>query len=53
MEIPISLIKLIGSFLSQRKFSVSVEREISTAKEMQAGLPRVSFFSPSLQYLSK
>jgi hypothetical protein len=43
-----SLIRLIGSFLSQRNFRVSVEGEISTARVMQAGVPQVSVLSPTL-----
>jgi hypothetical protein len=42
-----SLIKLTGSFLSQREFSVSVEGEMSTPREMQAGVPQVSVLSPT------
>jgi hypothetical protein len=44
-EFPISLIKLIGSFLSQREFRVSVEGEMSTARVMQAGVQQVSVLS--------
>jgi hypothetical protein len=43
-----SLIKLIGSFLSQRKFRVSVEGEMSTPRVMQAGVPQGSVLSPTL-----
>jgi hypothetical protein len=46
-----SLIKLIGSFLSQRKFRVSVEGEMSTPGYMQAGLPQGSVLSPTLYHL--
>jgi hypothetical protein len=42
------LIKLISSFLSERKFSVSVEGEISTPNLMQAGVHQVSVLSPTL-----
>jgi hypothetical protein len=35
-----SLTKLIGSFLSQRKFRVSVEGEMSAPREMEAGVPQ-------------
>jgi hypothetical protein len=42
------LYKLIGSFLSQRKFRVSVEGEMSTPREMQAGVPQISVLSPTL-----
>jgi hypothetical protein len=40
LEFSTSLIKLIGSFLSQRKFRVSVEGEMSAPKVMQAGVPQ-------------
>jgi hypothetical protein len=39
LEFSTSLIKLIGSFPSQLRFSVSVGSEISTPREMQAGVP--------------
>jgi retron-type reverse transcriptase len=48
MEFSTNLIKLIGSFLSNRKFSVSVEGEMSTPREMQAGVPQGSVLSPTL-----
>jgi hypothetical protein len=48
LEFSNSLSKLIGSFLSQRKFRVSVEGELSTARKMQAGVPQVSVSSPTL-----
>jgi hypothetical protein len=35
-----SLIKLISSFLSQRKFRVSIEGEMPTPNEMQAEAPQ-------------
>jgi hypothetical protein len=46
----ISLIKLISSFLSQRKFRVSVGGEISTPRdiELQAGVPQGSVLSPTM-----
>jgi hypothetical protein len=37
--------KLIGSFLSQSKFTVSVEDKISTPREMQTGIPQGSVVS--------
>jgi retron-type reverse transcriptase len=37
-----------ASFLSQRKFRVSVEGEMSTPREMQAGVPQGSVLSPTL-----
>jgi hypothetical protein len=42
LELPTSLIKLICSFLSQQKFSVSVESEMSTRAVVPQGsvLPR-------------
>jgi hypothetical protein len=46
-----SLIKLIGSFLSQRKLRVSVEGEISTPRYIQAGVPQSSVLSPTLYNL--
>jgi hypothetical protein len=43
-----NLIVLLGSFLSQRKFRVSVEGEMSTPREMQAGVPQCSVLSLTL-----
>jgi hypothetical protein len=34
-----SLIKLISSFLSNRKFRVMIEGELSTPQDIQAGVP--------------
>jgi hypothetical protein len=48
LEFLTRLIKLIGSFLSQRKFRVSVEGEMSTPRVMQAGVPQGSLLSPTL-----
>jgi hypothetical protein len=45
-----SLIKLINSFLSQRKFRVSVEDELSTPRNLQAGVPQGSVPRPSTLY---
>jgi hypothetical protein len=42
LRFSISLVKLISSFLSQRKFKVSVEGEMSTPRDIQAGLPQGS-----------
>jgi retron-type reverse transcriptase len=54
LEFSTSLIKLIGSFLSQQKFNVSVGGKISTPREMQAGVPQCSVLSPnSIQYVHK
>jgi hypothetical protein len=46
-----SLIKLLGSFLSQRQFRVSVENEMSTPRYMQAGVPQGSVLPPTLYTL--
>jgi hypothetical protein len=46
LEFSTSLIKLISSFPSQRKFRVSVEGEMSTPREMKAGVPQGSVLSP-------
>jgi hypothetical protein len=51
LEFSTNLIKLIGSFLSQRKFRVSVEGEMSTPRVMQAGVPQGSVLSPTLYNL--
>jgi hypothetical protein len=48
LEFSTCLIKLIGSFLSQRKFRVSVEGEMSTPRIMQARVPQGSVLSPTL-----
>jgi hypothetical protein len=42
LKISVSLSKLIGSFLSQRKFRVWFEGEMSTPKDMQAVMPQGS-----------
>jgi hypothetical protein len=46
-----SVIKLIGSFLFQRKFSISVEGEKSRPRDTQAGVPKGSIPSPTLYSL--
>jgi hypothetical protein len=48
LEFSINLIKLLSSFLSQRKFRVSVEGEMSTPRVMQAGVPQGSVLSLTL-----
>jgi retron-type reverse transcriptase len=48
LEFSNSLTILIWSFLSERKFRVSVEGEMSTPREMQAGVPQGSVLSPAL-----
>jgi hypothetical protein len=44
----ISLIKLISCFLSQRKFTILVEGEMSMARDIQAGVPEGSILSLTL-----
>jgi hypothetical protein len=51
LKFSISLIKPISSFLSQRKFRVSVEGEISTQRYIEAGTPQVYVMSPALYNL--
>jgi hypothetical protein len=51
LQFSTSFIKLIGSFLSQRKFRVSVKGETSTPSSMQAGVPQGSILSPTLYNL--
>jgi hypothetical protein len=51
MHFSTSLIKLISSFLSNRKFRVSVEGEMSTPREIQAGVPQGSVLSSILYRL--
>jgi retron-type reverse transcriptase len=48
LEFSTNLIKLIGSFLSKRKFRISVEGEKSMQRVMQAGVPQGSVLSPTL-----
>jgi hypothetical protein len=45
LQFSTSFIKHIGLFLSQRKFRVSVEGEMSTPRSMQAGVPQGSVLS--------
>jgi hypothetical protein len=51
LEFSTSLIKLIASFLTDRKFKVLVENEFSTPKEMAAGVPQASILAPILYSL--
>jgi hypothetical protein len=51
LQIPTNLIKLINSYLINRKFRVSVEGELSTPKEIQAGVPQGSVLAPILYSL--
>jgi hypothetical protein len=48
MKFSASFIKLISSFLSNRKCSVSVEGEMSTPRIIKAGVPQGSVLSPTL-----
>jgi hypothetical protein len=48
LEFSTNLINLLGSFLSQRKFRVSVGGQMSTPRVMQAGMPQGSVLSPTL-----
>jgi hypothetical protein len=41
LQFPINLIKLIASFLTNRKFKVSVEGELSSPKKVAVGMPQV------------
>jgi hypothetical protein len=48
MEFLTNLIKLTSSFLSQRKFRVSVEGKMSTPRDIKAGVPHGSVLFPTL-----
>jgi hypothetical protein len=48
LQFPISLIKLIASFLTKRKFKVSVEGKLSSPRKVEAGVPHGSVLSPVL-----
>jgi hypothetical protein len=47
LELSVNLIKLTRSFLSRRKFRISVEGEFSTPRYMEAGVPQGSVPSPT------
>jgi hypothetical protein len=51
LEFSTSLIKLISSFLSQCKFSVSAEGEMPTPREMKAWVSQSSILFPTLYYM--
>jgi hypothetical protein len=51
LQIPTNLIKLINSYVTNRKFRVSVEGELSTPREIQAGVPQGSVLAPILYSL--
>jgi hypothetical protein len=46
-----SLVELIASFLSNRKFKVSVEGELSSPRKIAAGVPQGSVLTPVLYSL--
>jgi hypothetical protein len=46
LKFSISVIKLIRSSLSQRKFGASVDGEMSTPRDIQAGVQQGSVLSP-------
>jgi hypothetical protein len=50
-KFPVCLIKLINSYLLNKKFRVSVEGEMSTPRVMQAGVPQGSVLAPILYNL--
>jgi hypothetical protein len=51
LQFPISLIKLIASFLTNRKCKVSVEGELSSPRKVAAGVPQDSVLAPVLYSL--
>jgi hypothetical protein len=46
LKFSICLIKLVSSFISQRKFRVSVEDKLSTLRDIKAWVPQGSVLSP-------
>jgi hypothetical protein len=51
LEFSTSLIKLIASFLADRKFKVLVESEFPTQRKIEAGVPQGSVLAPVLYSL--
>jgi len=51
LHFPSSLIQRISSFLSNRKFRVMFEGELSTPRDIQAGVPQGSVLAPTLYRL--
>lgn len=47
-EIPLPLVKLIDSYLSNRNFNVHIGRESSSSRSMPAGVPQGSILGPYL-----
>jgi hypothetical protein len=48
LNLPIQLINIIKSFLSNRSFYIKVDKQFSTVKPIQAGVPQGSCLSPHL-----
>lgn len=48
LQIPIGLIKLIESFLTNRTFSAKIEDKTLTTRKIEAGVPQGSCLSPTL-----
>jgi hypothetical protein len=51
LQLSVSLIKLINSYQSHRKSIVSVEGELSTPRQIDAGVPQGSVLAPTLYSL--
>jgi hypothetical protein len=51
IQFPISLIKLIAYFLNNRNLKLSVEGELSSPRNVAAGLPQGSVLAPVLYAL--
>jgi hypothetical protein len=51
LQISASLVKLIASFLTNRKFKVSVEGELPSPRKIGAGVPQGSVLAPVLYSL--
>lgn len=48
MQVPMRLIKLIVSFLTQRTFSAKIEDETSATRKIETGISQGSCLSPTL-----
>jgi hypothetical protein len=48
LEFSTSVIKLISSFFSRRKFTVSVEGKMASPRELREGVPQYFVLSPTL-----
>jgi hypothetical protein len=51
LQLPISLIKLIASFLTNRNFKVSVDGKLSSPRKVAAGVPQGSVLASVLYNL--